>query len=617
MTMTLAELQRETRKPLQISGNIDTDKRKMAREMAVEWERKLKSEGAEPTALETQYVVKTFYTWQQTQTIDKPVIIAAPPAFGKSTMLGVFLHDMCRREHDRFSAIVVKERVEDVNALVEEINGDIVNGKYAYAIRGFDRETMTREEYAEQFNEFVYYNVVVMTTKQFELQTLKKRLVNFKEFTDACGRSHPRHLLLIDEKPSLVLNHALTTRDLNTFLADVQEASRARNGKLAPYYAKTLELVNEIRTILESGEEMPARKFPAIRPGYRVPRVMERDYAMVHGHEQIALLRAFERIVSFGGMYDLKNTIGTVSTTQIVHYQYTLFNTFILDGTGSKDPDYVTNDFYLSMPDEMPTYENVTFHVCDAYNLSRASLTNKPEELQSIADMIKEIARKKKAPTLVVTYKTHKDTLAKLLEGENVIMKHFDGGRGSNAYTAADTAVYVGNLFKGSAYYSSTTQAVAGDRLGIEISGEYESNKAHGIVFKEDIVNEYRDIDMAVNMVQETNRLRASRKEQNIDIYVFNKSGTMLEHLIGSYPGAKVSEFVPVQRLTGKETKADAIIKYFAEMPEGSKAKGASIQKALDIHRNTFAKELKNPRVIEAMQLYGITKEKTSFVKSA
>lgn len=621
MTNTLMELQTETRELMDLTNffvPIESEHEKMreAHSMARLWQCHIKStSGVKPSENDFLYTKEVFYYWQQTSTIARPVIVAAPPAFGKSTMLSVFLRRMCMLKPDSFSAIVVKERVEDVEAIVKEINSGIIGGKYAYGIRGFDEEVITREEYDDQFSEFIFYNVVVMTTKQFELQTLKKKLSNFTPFTNAYGRDNPRRLLLIDEKPSLVINHGLTTREVSNFLSDVQQASYARNGKLQPYYAKTYEIVTEMRAILESGEDMPARKFPALRPGYRVPRQMERDYAQVHGHAQMSLLRAFERIASYGGMYDLKNGIGTVTTTQVVHYQYTLFNTFILDGTGTKDPDYITSDFYLSTPSEMPTYQNVTFHVCDSYSLSRTALASKPEELHNVAEMIKEIVKKKATPTLVVTYKSHKDALAKLLEGENVIMKHFDGGRGSNAYTAADTAIYVGNLFKGSSYYSATTSAVAGDRLGIEISGEYDSNKAHGIVFRDEIVNEYRDIDMAVNMVQETNRLRASRKTQAVDIYVFNKTGAMLTHLVDAYPGADVQKFQPVQRLTGKETSADALIKYFMDMPVGSSVKGSSIQRALNIHRNTFGKEIATERVVEAMRIYGIIKEKTRFIK--
>ena len=614
MTMTMNALQREVITPLPAGGLFSERELNVASEMAVEWERRLISTGANPTESETRYVANLFLKWQETRTIDKPVIIAAPPAFGKSTMLGVFLRNMCRRDHGQFSAIVVKERVADVQALVDEINGGVLEGKYAYAIRGYDKETMTREEYSEQFNEFVYYNVVVMTTKQFELQTMKKNLSKFTAFTNAYSKSYPRRLLLIDEKPALVLNHSLTTREINAFMADVQEASQQCNRKTPAYYIKTLDLVNEIRTILERGEELPGKRLKAIKPGYRVPRQMEQDFSKTHGHERLSILRAFEYIVGFGGVFDVKRAIATISVTQAVHYQYTLFNTFILDGTGSKDPDYMTNDFYLTMPSEMPTYENVTFHVCNTYNLSRTALDKTPEKLQGVADMIRDIARKKESPTLVVTYKTHKDALAKLLEGENVIMKHFDGGRGSNAYTAADTAIYVGNLFKGTSYYSATTQEIAGTRLGAEIDASYDSSST-GITFREGIVNEYRDLDMAVNMVQETNRLRASRKQQDVDIYIFTKYDAMLKHLVEAYPGAKRCEYAPIQRLSGKETSVDTIIKYFAEMPDGSKVKGSSIYKALGFSSKTLKRALEESRVIEAMQLYGIIKEKTSFVK--
>lgn len=616
---TLSTLQTQTREPIptRYTNHSDIMRISEAQAMASEWKRLLLQNGAEPSRADISYATQTFAVWQETRIIDKPVIIAAPPAFGKSTMLSVFLREMVKKDPETFSAIIVKERVDDVRALVEEINAGIVGSRNAYAIRGYDPAIMTREQYNEQFNEFVFYNVVVMTTKQFELQTLKKNLTKFVDYRNSFGRSLPRRLLMIDEKPSLVLNHTLTTRSLNTFISDVQQASRNEKGERASYYAKTLSIVNQLREVLESGEEMPGKKFPPINPRYKVPAQMERDYSRVHGHSQITLLRAFEKVVSSGGIYDIKQAIATITTTQIVHYEYTLFNTFILDGTGSKDPDYISSDFYLSTPAEMPTYENVTFHICDKFNLSKTSLTSQPLALQRVAEVIRTIAEKKEAKTLVVTYKMHADALSELLIGSNTVIKHFDGGRGSNAFVGCDSAVYIGSLFKGTTYYSSTAQAVAGERLGIELDAEYKMNKATGITFNDNLINEYRDIDMAVNMIQETNRLRASRKKQSVDIYIFNKSHAMVTHLVESYPMARLKDFTPIERIVGKETTADALIRYFADMPAGSKVRGSSIKQTLDIHKNTFTKQMQSERVIRAMELYGITKEKTSYIKGA
>lgn len=625
---TLSQLQSFTRQPLETVRFYNESPRQQtylenASEMAYLWERVLQSQSVTTKESEGVFTANVFYAMQQprTESDTKPVIVAAPPAFGKSSMLPVYLRYMCEKEPLTFGAVVIKERLEDVRQLVDQINeyDGATSKRRAIGIIGYNSDLITREQYEEQFRDQVNYPIVVMTTKQLELQTLKGQLSNFITFYNSQELPHRRNLLLIDEKPSLILNHTLTVRGLSDFLADVQAAGRVVAGKVQPYYRKVKPIVDKLRDILESPSDDMPKDFPAIDPSFRLPIRLEQDYARAHGHEQLKLMRAFERVVKYGGVYSEIRGEGTVTTTQVIHYEYSLFNTFIFDGTGSKDPDYNADNFYVMTPSEMPTYENVTFQLCRAFNLSRTALDQSPAALQDISTMIKRIVADKTAPTLVVTYAKHEDALADLLADEitqgKVIMKHFDGGRGSNAYTVADTAIYVGNLFKGTSYYSATAQAVVGKHLDVAITAEYSSTK-QGIKFESPIVDEYRAIDMAVTNIQETNRLRASRKKQAVEIYIFNKDAAMIKHLIDAYPKATVKEFTPIEKLSGKQMSADEIVKYFAEMPSGSSVKGSDIQRALGIHRNTFGKEVASDRVVESMRIYGITKLKTRFIKS-
>src|SRR5690606_21018370 len=108
-----------------------------------------------------------------------------------------------------------------------------------------------------------------------------------------------RNLLLIDEKPSLILNHTLTVRGLSDFLADVQTAGRVVAGKVQPYYRRVKPLVDKLRDILESPTDDMPKDFPAIDPTFRLPVRLEQDYARAHGHEQLKLMRAFERVVRY------------------------------------------------------------------------------------------------------------------------------------------------------------------------------------------------------------------------------------------------------------------------------------------------------------------------------
>lgn len=232
--------------------------------------------------------------------------------------------------------------------------------------------------------------------------------------------------------------------------------------------------------------------------------------------------------------------------------------------------------------------------------------------------MIKRIVAEKDSLTLVVTYKEYVTELEQRLYdeiiAEKVQMKHFDGGRGSNAYIGADNAIYIGSLFKGTSFYTTATQAIVGDRIGDKISNEYDVTKA-GIDFKDPFVNEYRQLDIAVNLVQETNRLRASRKANDVNIYLFNKDRGMIDHIIAAYPGATVKEFEPVEKLTGKKTASDLIIEYFAEIMPGDKVKGSAIYKELGIDRKTMQRALLDRRVQRVMDDYKITRVGNSYLK--
>src|SRR5699024_4256053 len=112
----------------------------------------------------------------------------------------------------------------------------------AFLIRGYSNEkdddgnVMSRLEYSEQFHKQREYNVLLMTTKQLERQAMRDNLEAFTSFEADDKRLQRRSLLLIDEKPSLVLSHTLTTRNLNDFMSDVYEISRDVRGKVKPYY---------------------------------------------------------------------------------------------------------------------------------------------------------------------------------------------------------------------------------------------------------------------------------------------------------------------------------------------------------------------------------------------
>src|SRR5699024_2309375 len=267
------------------------------------------------------------------------------PAFGKSAMLSMFLRINCINFPGTFGAVVVKERLEDLRRLKNEIN-EVCGVDRAFLIEGYDKDKHNRLDYEEQFVKQREYNVLLMTTKQLERQSMRDNLEAFTSFETDEGKLQRRSLLLIDEKPSLVLSHTLTARHLNNFMSNLIDISRDHRGELKSYFNRVRQLVDEARAQLENPTTEVGR-FPAIEPRFKMPVRLVRDFAEYYGHEEMTELRAVERVINAGGEYSRHDGRGYVTSTHTIHYKYTLFHTYILDGTGAGDPEYLSDDFYV------------------------------------------------------------------------------------------------------------------------------------------------------------------------------------------------------------------------------------------------------------------------------
>ena len=592
----------------------------LAASITNEWKRELENvhNVYNITPAESEFATMTFNAWINDRPIDRPIIIAAPPAFGKSAMLSMFLRINCINFPDTFGAVVVKERLEDLRRLKNEIN-EACGVDRAFLIEGYDKDKHNRLDYEEQFVKQREYNVLLMTTKQLERQAMRDNLESFTSFETDAGKLQRRSLLLIDEKPSLVLSHKLSVRDLNKFMSDIYEIRRDPRDRIKSYYNRVKQLVDELRAKLENHENETG-EFPAISKKYKMPIRLVRDFAEAYGHEEMATLRAVERVINAGGEYSEHEGLGIITSTHTIHYKYTLFHTYILDGTGAGDPEYLSDDFYIVEPEKLLDYSNVLFRICNSYNLSRSAIRQSAQSLDAVIEMTKRIISEHEGEkTLVVTYKENVEELEKALSEEiatgSAVIKHFDGGRGSNDYADCDNGIYIGTLFKSTSYYTTASQAVLGDRIGKELSRGHKSTSA-GLTFDDEYTEGYKKRDLAINIIQETNRLRAGRKPDKVTIYLFNKDTEMIELVKKNYISAKFESYEPIEKLTGKKTAIDKIIDYFATMERGERVKQSTIYKELDISRNTFGRQAKTERFKAAMEKYGITKEKTFYSKA-
>lgn len=64
-----------------------------------------------------------------------------------------------------------------------------------------------------------------------------------------------------------------------------------------------------------------------------------------------------------------------------------------------------------------------------------------------------------------------------------------------------------------------------------------------------------------------------------------------------------------------KKYAIDKIIDYFATMQKGERVKQSAIYKELEMNARTFRRQSETKRFTAAMEKYGITKEKTFYIK--
>ncbi len=597
------------------------------------WTKELNRHDKEPSVDDMAFVYELFYSWQKPDKLERPVIVQAQPGFGKSVALKVYLRYMTR--HDPlFGAVIVKEKLEDLEEVRDYINLDYIEGgnntvfknsNYAYLIYGYDYTKMTKEWHSKQFITQINFPVVLMTTKQFQLQAQKKNLGEFKEFIRHDKAKSSRDLMIVDERPEFTVEHRLDTDKLSDILNDIRKISKQANGKVQNYYKKMKKYVDKIRDRMENVTSDGVFELEPLENIYNLPVYLLRDFKNYATNEQLTNVKALEHIIQNGGLFSLNNYGEVIiSATQRIDYEMTSYRPFILDGTGEKDIQYlapVANEnfkYFLFKPIKDPDYSNVTFHINKEYSLSKTAIRNTDDFINRAANMIRDIKEKHQNKTLVTIYKELIDKTEEALKPEiergEIQLKHFDSGRGSNEFKEANTAIYIGVLFKGHLYYQTTAQSIISDIMSLNLGHQFKITK-DGFRFEDRETQEISQKDQANTMIQEAHRLRMGDKTEPVNIYLFHKDPEVIDEIIDSFPGAKVKEFSPSEKLTGKKDHTDKLIKFFREMPAGRYYKGSEIQKSLNLNKVTFSRLVNSNRVKETMKSFGVKKEKTKFIK--
>jgi hypothetical protein len=574
-----------------------------------QWEVELdKKDRRQRTPSELMFAYHMFDGFKEQQTLTKPVILACPPGYGKSTGLKTFLHHIVRTD-PTYGAIVVKEKIEDLEALAYYINAE--NGRYAYYIKGSDKYD-TREQYDTQFAEQERYPIVLMSMEQLRLQTVKNGLKDFGSFElHGTNRKIRRGNLFIDERPKLTVSSLISAQDLTKFMQDIRMVG-------ADQYEGTYELLRELRnriedTGLEHGDRVPAHE------GFKLPQSLKAALFARYGHDDVAKFRALETLIAEGGSVDNMHGTFKYSSTIRIAYDWTVYKTFIMDGTGRFDPNYITkdNDFTVLAPPPEHHGENMVFHFCDEYLFSGNQLKQGKVNVPNVVSECERIQLKHGGQLLIVATKDYIEALSPHFKGNEAFkLKHYDGGRGSNDYRDNDTAVYIGNMFKGEYVYRGATEVLLDGFVEREVKAGTTPGK-HGIKLDDPLVAEYRDLDQAVDFTQEINRMRANNKSQDVNIYVLNKDRSMMDLIYAEYPKARQESYSPVDKLIHSEsTQEDMVIEFLKSMVHGQEIAKKQVREQLGVKEDNFKKIMKGDRIKDVCKELGIEIARYKFKKN-
>lgn len=593
--------------------------------MVAEFDRVMRERGQSVTIDDLSYAYYALWAWSGRQMHrERPTVIVAECGFGKSTLLEIFVRYMARKYPSTFGCVVIKDKREAVREFVEAVNlrqtiSQVLRQTHesAIGIYGYDRDRETYEDYRGQFKRQVYYPVVVMTTEMWARQSNAGNTDSFLTFLVGGKERRLRSLLLIDERPNLVSTYTFAASDVSRLIDNVRTVSHEiYNGRDAGYYKTIVQAAGKLRELLEQPREDDRTKqyIGAIDPNFMLPENLRNDWVAVYNGQEYDSLRLFETAVRQGGLFSVTGGRAHLTVSYKVFYEWGAFDTYVLDATADTDPHYLSHDFTMFKPNKAHEYSNLTFHVNHSYTLSKSFFEESPQSFQLVADMIRDIAAGKQR-TMVVTYQENKPKLEELLRIEvssgKVVMKHFDSGRGVNDFRDCDCAVFIGWLLKGENYYPQLASAIHGDSLDFT----HKTDRSRGFHYENETVDNVRFYDMVTERIQDIHRVRPRATTEPIDVYIFHIDREIVREITAAFGGARTVEFNPIKKLSGSETSADKLIAFFEGMKPGDRVKAVKIREATGVIRKTFGRIEKDARVIEAMRKYGVTKDKTVYVK--
>lgn len=558
-------------------------------------------------------------------------VIPAFMGLGKSSLLMVFIKVMATIDPS-FGCIVVKERIEDMLALEEQlgyVDDQYGEQKIAYAIHSF-HQSICYKHYKKyesgmcrkcdvsicrvksSFEEQYKYPVAIITHERLFREANTEEMINhLKIWKDEKGNKRERQYIFIDERPKF-----FTTQKENWATFDILVNQLERIASLSNK-SIDLEMIKEKGyKRFSSIKNNEARLFHEAEVLSKL-REMDEVWWKHCPEEHQKLFPMYKDFFSNGGY----NNNGFLMTYQYTDYTFKDYATVILDGTAKGDMIYPDSSRFIGIED-FRTYENLTVYHCEEFNLSKTKLEDdsdkgglsKEKKLSILIPEINEISQSGK--TLVLCAEENEEAISELLAGvSNVAIAHFNAVKGSNKYLGCTNIFFAGTMDFGDGYYILKALAINADN--VDTFETHNTDRQH--LFKSDFINQVERNDKERYILQDIFRtaIRKVDNKEPVNVYLFQTDKELVRLIAESLKGSTVKIWTPVQYRIQVAPRETQILEYLKSnlVNIGDEIRKSQLEKDLGISKDVRKETFKRKRVQQFLLDNGIENSGQKLIK--
>ncbi|WP_141505715.1 hypothetical protein [Paenibacillus luteus] len=575
---------------------------------------------------------------------DKPSLITLDMGGGKSTIIETFIKVMLRQDKN-FGAILVLERIIDVKKIVSEIN-DELGYKALFEMYGFDKteclmnqkngcnytscaasknkskcSEMNSCRYWGQKIEQIDYPVLVMTSERL--------LSSTKGFTSKYGyfmrddKRIERKWLMVDEKPKFIYIAEYPLKLFQSLTDNIKDRLLA-NG----YEKESLELSNAVTTILSLYDS--ASKYRKIIEqtncifGFSEATLRKHTELFDITDKEFAILEFISCVIRNGGIIETKTvkgqSVSSIATSRYHNYrQFQDFNTYIFDGTGDMDADYIHGRYHAYDFEPLRTFEGLTLYQC-ANVRGTKSIMEQAGTVQSFCNDVRIIANENPSEKIFLpVFKSQRNEvesfLSDLIQDGKIKVAHYGSTKGSNKYQDCNIVILGGILHKGEGYYMAKTKAILeqkGESLESLDGLTYTSRR-----FIDPRIEIFKILDMLVDYSQELKRSSQRDSSKNVfgKIFMFYKDDILLQYMGIKFPGCNVVKWSPKNMLDleidrkGNATNMHLVKRLLKEEAGADIIWYSTLLKRSGLSKGVFSRTFNHKKIQEFISALGYAEE--------